>query len=114
MKKFYFLILIILLVEPVFAMRCGNLLVDEGDYRIDVIERCGNPDHISERTEYRFVKLQKYSNAFHYGQQVPVYIEEWTFNFGPRRFMRLLRFENGQLISIRTLSYGYRKRLKRE
>ncbi|HIE82372.1 MAG TPA: DUF2845 domain-containing protein, partial [Dehalococcoidia bacterium] len=30
-----------------------------------------------------------------------------TYNFGSRRFMRSIRFENGIVTSIETLGYGY-------
>ncbi len=36
-----------------------------------------------------------------------VVVEEWTYNFGPRRLMRVIRFENGLVTSIRQLGYGY-------
>jgi hypothetical protein len=38
---------------------------------------------------------------------IEVPVEEWTYNFGPRRFMRSIRFENGIVTSIETLGYGY-------
>ena len=37
-----------------------------------------------------------------------VSVELWTYNFGARRFMRQLRFENGILKDIKSLRYGYR------
>jgi hypothetical protein len=40
-------------------------------------------------------------------QVVPVNVEEWLYNFGPQYFMQLLRFENGRLVEIRNLGYGY-------
>ena len=36
-----------------------------------------------------------------------VSVRQWTYNFGSRRFMRQLRFENGILKHIETLKYGY-------
>jgi len=36
-------------------------------------------------------------------------VTELTFNFGPRKLMRVLRFEGRQLSSIRTAGYGYRE-----
>ncbi len=37
-----------------------------------------------------------------------VSVDLWTYNFGARRFMRQLRFENGILKDIKSLRYGYR------
>lgn len=36
-----------------------------------------------------------------------VLIEEWTYNLGSHRLMRLVRLENGIVIDIRHLGYGY-------
>ncbi len=36
-----------------------------------------------------------------------VTIEEWTYNLGPNRFLRILTFRNGVLANIKTGGYGY-------
>lgn len=36
-----------------------------------------------------------------------VWIEEWTYNLGSNRLMRLVRLENGFVADVRTLGYGY-------
>ena len=36
-----------------------------------------------------------------------VQIEEWVYNFGPQRFMQLLRFEDGRLKQIQDLASGH-------
>lgn len=41
-------------------------------------------------------------------------IEEWTYNFGPRRFIRVLVFENDQLVSIDTGGYGFESKPKND
>jgi hypothetical protein len=38
---------------------------------------------------------------------VPVPVETWTYNLGPQKLMRQLRFEDGVLVWIRTLEHGY-------
>ncbi len=38
---------------------------------------------------------------------VEVLIEEWTYNFGPHKLMRIVRFENGLVAEIDHLGYGY-------
>ena len=37
---------------------------------------------------------------------VTAVIEVWLYDFGPRRFMEELSFENGRLIAIESLGYG--------
>jgi hypothetical protein len=32
---------------------------------------------------------------------------EMVYNFGPRKLIRILRFEGGYLVDIRTAGYGY-------
>lgn len=36
-----------------------------------------------------------------------VTVEEWTYDMGPTRFVRFLRFINGRLIDIETGRYGH-------
>jgi len=40
-------------------------------------------------------------------RKVYVTIEEWTYNFGPSRFVRIFTFRNGSVTDIRTGGYGY-------
>jgi hypothetical protein len=37
---------------------------------------------------------------------VDVVIDEWTYDFGPRRFVHYVTFENGKLVKISTGGYG--------
>ena len=92
---------------PANAMRCGTRIVVEGDHAIDVLHRCGEPAYVEESVDYRYRRLAGYYGHSHASGLVPVTIETWTYNFGPHRLMRRLRFENGELRSIRTLGYGY-------
>jgi hypothetical protein len=36
-----------------------------------------------------------------------VTVEVWTYNLGPNKLMRTLRFEGEELVDIRTIGYGY-------
>lgn len=90
------------------GMRCRSALITVGDRQSEVVSKCGDPDDVIERLVYKSLAVRdRYGNAYR-EVTVPVTIEEWTYNFGPRRFMRLLRFENGELKDIDTLGYGYR------
>ena len=40
-------------------------------------------------------------------RSVEVPVETWVYNFGPSKFMRKLRFEDGVLVEIKVLDYGY-------
>jgi hypothetical protein len=100
-----FTLALLLVAAPVQAMRCGHLLVLEGDYVFSVLQKCGPPQYRDERMEYRGIRLK--GKGLEQEQFVPVRVEEWLYNFGPQYFMQLLRFENGRLIEIRNLDYGY-------
>lgn len=102
------------------AMRCGVSLVVEGQSKFDVLQRCGEPAYRDSRVEYRPVQpnLQiprplnspdayfPYNSNYPYPATREVVIEEWVYNFGSTQLMPSLLFENGRLITIRTLGYG--------
>src|SRR5262245_10396401 len=97
---------------PAYALQCGNRLVSPGESKTDVWHRCGDPETTDWRVIYRAVPVAaplfsdpRYpSRAVTY---VPVVIEVWTYNLGPQRFIQELSFEEGRLIEIRSLGYGY-------
>lgn len=97
------------LVVPgeVLAMRCGHKLVRVGDHKTDVLAKCGEPDDVEERTAVRGTRLRHPYGALEIDQFEEVVIEEWTYNFGSRKFQQLLEFENGELKNIQELGYGY-------
>jgi hypothetical protein len=97
-------LLVCLAAVPAWALRCGSDLVTLGDYQIQVLQKCGEPVLKAHRVEYRAVRLR--NPGIDLETYIPVEIEEWTYNFGPTRFMELLRFENGRLIESRPLGYG--------
>jgi len=67
----------------------------------EVAARCGEPD-MAER------RIETVTRPIPGGrQQVTVSIDEWTFNLGATRFMRVLTFRNGELVEIRTGEKGF-------
>ena len=104
------LLLLLALAPAAFAsdgMRCGNALITRGDSLLRVQHECGEPTYASQYVVYGTrpvfnALLNLYSEV-----TVPITVEEWTYNLGPTRFMRRLRFENGELITIQSLEYGY-------
>lgn len=105
LRAVVFALALLFVVAPAHAMRCGNLLVLEGDYSFTVLQKCGPPQYHDERVEYRSLRLK--GKGLEQEQFVPVRVEEWVYNFGPQFFMQRLRFENGRLIEIKNLDYGY-------
>ena len=89
------------------AMRCGSRIVSEGAYQFEVLKKCGEPAFVDERVNYDVTRPLPPRQNLSREYRESIIIEEWTYNFGPRKFMRLLRFENGILEQIHLLDYGY-------
>jgi hypothetical protein len=121
-SKILLLYFFFLFSDAAFALRCGEKVIDLGDNKEDVIEKCGEPEsienHIERRGSSNFASGSQYqpngnmphpNSSFNYGQQqyveIEVVVEEWVYDFGRRRFQQYLRFENGRLKEIRHLDH---------
>jgi hypothetical protein len=89
------------------ALRCGQYLVDIGDYEADVLQRCGPPTIQDRRYGLRGQEIRDPGNTLEFNRYDQVVIDEWIYNFGPRHLKQYLRFENNILKEIRSLGYGY-------
>ena len=102
--------------DDALALRCGNHLIREGMAESQVITLCGEP----VSTRYLGYKLRpgvinrpaghsrlNGSRHFYSGFHEEVLVKEMLFNFGPRKLMRVLRFEGGRMVSIETAGYGH-------
>jgi hypothetical protein len=106
------------------SLRCGVRLITVGDYKARVLAECGEPDHVEVWEEERVTKFRhhpgtygifenyEYSDrTYEYGTPYRirklVFVEEWTYNHGPGRFMDHLRLENGIVRGIKSGDYGY-------
>jgi len=125
--KALFIILLLLIAssESALALRCGNNLIAHGDFIEEVRAHCGNPlsidsysifvekqTAISSRKQLKTregAQLIRNSNTgeFFESEQVEILVEEWFYNFGPRKFTRRLYFENGFLVEIENLRRGF-------
>jgi hypothetical protein len=91
-------------VRPALAaspLRCGARLVGEGQMIDDVYERCGEPTEPTVSTEFVTVRV---SCDVAVTRAVPV--EYWTYDRGPKQFVRYLTFRDGTLVAIDEGSYG--------
>lgn len=82
------------------AMRCGNQIVGEGDTKAEVLAKCGQPllrEYIGEDSEFNYG----------YGTYSKRVVEDWTYNFGPRKFMQILRFRGSTLVHIKNGDKGF-------
>jgi len=102
--------LLFLVAAPARAdgFRCGTKLVVEGSTRGEVIARCGEPTDVERRSILRRPVLWRYGRPYHLSDDlVEVPVETWTYNLGPSKLMRRLRLEDGVVVEIDTLGYGY-------
>ena len=104
------------LVQPVYGLRCDGRIVEIGEKSSQVARKCGQPDHIEYSQEERI--KGKYYYSHRYGRSKEnhhppllkkeiIQIEEWTYNFGPTKFIRYLSFENDRLTKIELGEKGY-------
>ena len=90
------------------GFRCGTKLVVEGTTRGEVIARCGEPTEVERRSILRRPVLWRYGRPYYLSDDlVEVPVETWTYNLGPNKLMRRLRLEDGLVVEIDTLGYGY-------
>ena len=91
------------------AFRCGSHLVTEGATRSEVVAKCGDPTEIDQRSAIlRRPLVWVGGRPYSVGESlVEVPVEVWVYNLGPSKLMRRLRFEDGLLVDIDTLGYGY-------
>lgn len=88
------------------SMRCKNDLVNLGDGKASVLQKCGDP--VARDSFCKPVELATPSAEPGKSVVVPCEtVDEWTFNPGRGQFMTTLRFEAGRLAAI---TYGDRVR----
>lgn len=91
------------------GFRCGTKLVVEGTSRGEVLARCGAPTDVERRTILRRPVFWRHGRPYHVpGDLIEVPVETWTYNLGPHKLMRRLRIDDGVVVEIETLGYGYR------
>ncbi len=86
--------------EPA-ARDCSEQVLSIGDSKTDVLAKCGEPSLKNSHVEEIREKVAGSE------RKVFVTIEEWTYNLGPTRFVRILTFRNSKLADIKTGNYGY-------
>jgi hypothetical protein len=89
------------------SLRCGNKLVVSGDTLYDVKMRCGEPAFATRRTELRSVS--GWGPGAGATRTIEVVIDEWTYDFGPQKFVQYLTFEQGRLVYVVAGHRGERK-----
>jgi hypothetical protein len=98
---------LLLAAVPAYAFRCGTRVITSGDPADKVLHFCGSPISVQTRRAER-PYLDEFGRSYpRRGLVEEVVIEEWTYNLGPNQFMRLVRIENGRVVEVKPLGYGY-------
>jgi len=97
--------LLLLAVTPAHAFRCGTRIITRGDHADKILRFCGEPASVQSRISQRSY-VSDFGRVFP-GVVEEVVIEEWTYNLGSQRLIRVVRLENGFVAAIRHLGYGY-------
>jgi hypothetical protein len=81
--------------------RHGQLLA-EGDTTAEVLKKCGEPDLVERWYDETILREDRTLE-----RRTTVPIEQWTYNFGPRHFIHILKFRKGRLADIEIGGYGF-------
>ena len=79
------------------SLRCGNKVISVGDTKAQVLAKCGEPLLVEAGTvEKRSRQRTGTASA-----------EQWTYNFGPSKFMKILTFRGSKLMRIEDGDRGF-------
>jgi hypothetical protein len=105
------LALSLLASAPSYAddFRCGRRIVSDGDSRAEVLAKCGEPaDVVTLKSVFHRPAIWSDGRPYYIGEDyMEIQVESWTYNLGPNKLMRRIRFEDGIVTDIETLGYGY-------
>lgn len=95
------------------GFRCeSGRLVSVGDHMHEVRKKCGDPDFVAQRVDKRKVKVKvrrwvgDREEEVSEERVVEVPVDEWTYDMGPRRFVRVVSFENARVTGVVAGGYG--------
>jgi len=91
------------------SMRCGTRLVSEGDGKDKVRTLCGEPTSVSFAGYVGGPGYYTgpYENTYLWPGWTTVPVEIWTYNLGPSKLLRKLRFVGDEVDEIWTDGHGY-------
>ena len=80
---------------------CTRAIHSTGDTTGEVMLRCGLPDQ-----EFRWVEERSEGSPYA-ERRTRVPYARWVYNLGPKRFLRILTFRRGRLVSQKTGPRGW-------
>jgi hypothetical protein len=87
------------------TIRCSDKIIGRGSSRFEVASLCGDPAQVDHKTVYN--SISGATPGLLAGSSVEVQVELWTYNFGPNKLMQRILFEDGVVVRIESLGYGF-------
>ena len=84
------------------AALCDSSKIQTGISQYEILQRCGEPAFKDSRKVEQLSTMDEHSSRLTIKR-----VDEWTYNFGPNKFLRILKFENGQLVNVETGDRGF-------
>lgn len=76
------------------SLRCGTSLIEVGDTKAEVVEKCGRPTAVDKYCHNEYVQGRFGVEA------ICRSVDLWTYNFGVGRFLENVEFEEGRVSNI--------------
>jgi hypothetical protein len=98
------------------SLSCKQRIISIGDSMYEVRSLCGDPDFVQQRRVRRSARGSirnqclpgaRCNNGWE--DSIEMTIDEWTYDFGPNRFVQFLIFEDGKLVQVRNGEYGHKR-----
>ena len=90
------------------SFRCAERIISTGSTRAEVAGLCGDPAQIERKSIFNTVSAGVPGpTGLTAGSSVEIQVELWTYNFGPNKLMQRVRFEDGVVVHIESLGYGF-------
>jgi len=86
------------------TMMCAKGIVSIGTTAGEVLAKCGQPATATSREDRRIAREWQSLGG---RRLTTVSIDDWIFNFGPNQFQYQVVLENGRVVRIESLDYGY-------
>ena len=85
------------------TMMCAKGIVSIGTTAGEVLATCGQPAPATSREDRRVAREWQSGGR----RLTTVSIDDWIFTFGPNQFQYQVILENGRVVRIESLDYGY-------
>jgi hypothetical protein len=88
------------------SLRCDDKIISQGTSRAKVAALCGDPVQADQKSVY-YRPIAATGQRLNPIDAIEVQVEVWIYNFGPDRLMQRIRFEDGVVVQIDSIGYGY-------